>query len=416
MELASSSHLSAAPRVPVEICEEIIDILALLDPPSLKTCHLVSRIFTPRCRAHIFRSIHLDSDAEQCRDGEELHTLLSISPDVAFHIRQLWLQIRRRDFQSYGLVESLKKLKNLELLELGDRTGRYGYHYGLSWGLSDMDFLRPSIQHLLELPTLRELRVMWLIQDFPVSYIRNSNIKSLTISHGGLRDDEPGDTRTLRSCPLESIAINYNSDDQTESVASLFRVKGSNGRPVIDTSSLKVISISTDPPELLVTGRPLFHSEHLISVTFNAIEVISSVPRLHEYLAPSLQSLRYLKLDLQICEPELGTSLILSITTELAKLRGVNRIETVDIDIIIDMDVHFDIPRSWEDIDDVLAGPKSGWPSLKEVNMFMQVVMFNADSKDDFYVALQGLPKTHFKQLTESSQISFKFVYDHYLI
>ncbi|KAH8101913.1 hypothetical protein BXZ70DRAFT_85192 [Cristinia sonorae] len=402
-------------RIPIEICEDIIDILALEDPSSLKNCSLTSRLFVPRSRSHIFHSIVLGHSDTVYRNGESLDALLSKSPEIAFYIRNLRWIVRYVDFLSRGLMQSFQMLHNLESFHLGTRPNDYSnLPIYLRWQGSEMDFLRPSLQHILQLPTLRALHLDAGILQFPVSYIRNSSIKSLELSHGELWDDEDGVTDALRSCPLESISVWFNQTEQVGSMTSLVQVKGQNGRPVIDVTSLKEISVPSIRVELFNEAWPLFQGGNLSKIKVYHIDDPLVLQRLPDYLGPALErSLRHLILDMTIREGR-SASMSLSLMNSLSKLRGTNCVERIELILGVDTDMEFDIPMEWRAIDEQLAG--DGWPRLRDVKLTMSPATFDSDPSSAFCLALRDLPKTHFTKLAASSKVNFDFLYDHIFV
>ncbi|KAH8099420.1 hypothetical protein BXZ70DRAFT_1009229 [Cristinia sonorae] len=417
MEQVSSTS-TYSPRIPVEIYETIIDILALADIPSLKNCHLASRLFVPRCRSHIFRSIHLSSrDTPHRHSGEDLYTLLSASPDIAFHIRELKINVfYHTDFLSRGLLEASKMLDRLEVLWVGSNL-RPKHRHDTDEALLHWDALyliQPTIYRLLQVPTLRELHVMMSIQGFPVSWLRNSCIKSLTLDWSGLEDDELDTMTPCSSSLLECVTINHRFHAGSYSLLTLVHPKGSDGQlqPVIDASRLKVISIPVYPPLMFNAALPLFQGGNLTSVILRKIDSPSDMPSLRDYLAPSLHSLRRLRLEVSIDDvmPDSGTTMVQILSYELATLCGENHIETLELDVKIKTDRTFDIPTEWEDIDGVLAG--SGWPMLRRVVVSICPNRIRLEEDCEFYLALQSLPTSHLMRLMTSSRTIFDFSFE----
>ncbi|KAF8901516.1 hypothetical protein CPB84DRAFT_961667 [Gymnopilus junonius] len=94
-------------RLPLELLEEIIDILAfdLFDPECRATlfeCTLVCKTFYSRASGHLISDIHIgrisktsqtiDDHVKLCKELEGLHNVLEMHPDLAPRVKALTIE------------------------------------------------------------------------------------------------------------------------------------------------------------------------------------------------------------------------------------------------------------------------------------------------------------------------------------
>ncbi|KAH8099452.1 hypothetical protein BXZ70DRAFT_908185 [Cristinia sonorae] len=355
-----------SPRIPVEICENVIDVLALSGPQYLVNCNLASRLFAPRCRSHIFRSINLYSSESDRRRWRGLLPLLERSPEIAFCVRELCIEVSRVDVLREGFTQTLEKLERLESLKL--RHTEPGATYERSKALFSQE---PGAQFPDN------------IRDFPASYFRLSPIKSLSVIYATIRNDEAALAGQLHPCRVERLDLRYAGPRSL----GLFMKEGF---PALDVSLLKTILISligSYTNESIGSARPLFQGGKLTSITLLYglfMQATSSVP------------------------------LSQGVLKELMKLRGMNRISVIHLILEVRTDEHFAIPMEWEAIDQELAG--NGWPVLMKVIIEAKAARHALVHDCEFYLALRNLPQTHFKKLASGRRLDFSFhcTYDPY--
>ena len=157
---------------PLEIKENILDLLAEDDKGhlALKTCSLVCRAFLPNCRKHIFESIvlnHHDNNhyviSPPTSPSHAFERLLRETPEIADYIRKLDYNILTADLTSSSIQESLKRISRLEFLSVQHHN--WSGNSGLNWRNNP---IRPTLLHLLHLPTLTHFKMTGM-NDFIVS-------------------------------------------------------------------------------------------------------------------------------------------------------------------------------------------------------------------------------------------------------
>ena len=79
-------NVSAAPTTPIEVCEQVIDMVALKkDVKALLACSLVSRTWTPRSRVHLYNHIYLHCETRIKR----FLSTLALTPHLGFYVETL---------------------------------------------------------------------------------------------------------------------------------------------------------------------------------------------------------------------------------------------------------------------------------------------------------------------------------------
>ena len=243
------------PRLPLEVVETIIDDVAeFVDDndydnidnvyhSSIKACALVCHSFLPLCRKHIFSSVTLN--AREARrpsspTSHDLNHLLSNSPHLAVYIRKLNYHISRDEFykrRSLWLLPMFKRLVRLKKLVIkhSPSPGRER----LNWMSSPE---RMVLLPLLRLPNLTRI-CLKRIRNFPLADLAGCvNLKELKIQYLGCSYGVGNFLEALPTTPamLERLVINKGS---VEPVQQLCVARRPDGKPIIDFSSLKIITV-----------------------------------------------------------------------------------------------------------------------------------------------------------------------------
>ena len=240
-------HMPAV-TFPLEIKETILELLAEDDKGhlALKTCSLVCRAFLPISRKHIFESIVLDQRSPTTTYAFEC--LLRETPEIADYIRKLDYNIPSADLISSSFQESLKRISRLESLSV-----RHINWEELDW--SDNP-IRPTLLHLLHLPTLTYFKIIGN-NDFVISdLIPCVNLKYLDIGvHTTLIADNT--FNSLAALPKHSIRLrefvragtNKNSCSRNSAtILKLCSARRPDGQAIIDFGSLSKITVTLDDP------------------------------------------------------------------------------------------------------------------------------------------------------------------------
>ena len=239
-----------APRLPLELVEQIIDDVADNDIDkfsTIKACALVCHCFLPLCRKYIFASVILYTRwVRRIPTSANLNHLLSNSPHLAVFIRKLDYRIDEREFVAERLAWLLPMFKKLvKLQKLNICYSPSVFNWGLDWMSSSE---RKVLLPLLHLPTLTSISLS-SIRNFPLADLASRvNLKKLRIrSLECSTSNSVGKfLEALSPTPgpvmLERLTIDAGS---VKAVQQLCLARRPDGKPIIDFSSLKKIK-STD--------------------------------------------------------------------------------------------------------------------------------------------------------------------------
>ena len=238
---------------PLEIKEMILDLLAedYEGYSALKTCSLVCQEFLPICRKHIFGSIVLTNDREfPSHSAHVFGCLLRKTPEIADYIRKLDYTISIRDLTSPLIQESLKRISRLEFpaVLLDDFHGPR-----LDWSNNP---IRPTLLHLLHLPTLTHFKVNYFSYFVVSDLIPCVNLKYLHIGNDMSAAAENTFPEILPVHPirLNKFVIRYASADVTTKLCTARRP---DGQPIIDFGSLSEITVGIGYPDEVEASQEL---------------------------------------------------------------------------------------------------------------------------------------------------------------
>ena len=234
---------------PLEIKETILELLAEDDKGhlALKTCSLVCQEFLPICRKHIFESIvlnHPDDHTVSAPTSPAFERLIRETPEIADYIRKLDYTILTADLNRSSIQETLKRISRLEFLSV--RFNNWPGLPGLNWSKNP---IRPTLLHLLHLPTLTHLKMIGM-NDFLVSdLIPCVNLKYLDI---GVYTSVAAETTipAMAALPEHSIQLHglVGGDRTSTTIMKFFSAQRPDGQPIIDFGSLTKITVALDNP------------------------------------------------------------------------------------------------------------------------------------------------------------------------
>jgi hypothetical protein len=259
------------PFLPIEIINEIINILAQDDPSlfSTKACALVCNEFHHLCRKHIFSSIDLNHTFARSlmpytratkATTRMLQQLLDTSPEIGDHIHNLTYDITSDDIGNGSLLETFKKITRLKFFSVWDfNTPR------LQW---DNNPLRPALLHLLHLPTLIGFRILafenFLVSDLtPCINLEHLKFERLTVF------DDPSLASNL---PKNSIRIrNISAGLKSASVImKMCTMLCADGKPFFDFSWVNDLTIKIHRQnDVQATLNLLSRCRKLISISID---------------------------------------------------------------------------------------------------------------------------------------------------
>ena len=183
------SLVANPPRVPLEIIENMIDLLADDDIDAIKACSQTCRALLPRCRKHIFFFIDLDPGLHNSHtpqnhedyDGDHTRTqqppsptrrttlffdLLDQTPEIAFYVQDFDLYIYVEDSNCPKTIRALNMLSNLTGFSLRhDNSDQQDLL--LNWDCLSPHFIS-CIHRILSSPKLTHLEFGSII-NFPLS-------------------------------------------------------------------------------------------------------------------------------------------------------------------------------------------------------------------------------------------------------
>lgn len=232
------------PFLPIEIIDEVINILAQDDPSlfSTKACALVCNEFHHLCRKHIFSSISLNHTYARSSmpytsatkaTTRMLQQLLDTSPEIGDHIRNLTYNITSDDLRNDSLVETFRQITRLKSFRVWDFNLPK-----LKWNNNS---LRPALLHLLHLPTLIAFRIL-AIENFLVSDLTPCiNLEHLKFEHLTVFDDESLPSNLpKKSIRLRSISAGLKSAPVTMKMCAMLCA---DGKPFFDFSWVNDLTI-----------------------------------------------------------------------------------------------------------------------------------------------------------------------------
>ena len=246
--------------LPLEIEEMILDLLSEDDEgySALKTCSLVCKAFLHICRKHIFGSIVLDDYYNSLPMTPAFEHLLRETPEIADYIRILDYNIRIEALTSPTIQESFKRISRLEFLTVNAPSSSGPRHY---WSNSP---IRPTLLHLLHLPTLTHFKVINM-NDFVVSdLIPCVNLKYLDI---GAYTTVAAENTFPAALPEHSIQPNEFIAGMRISAAiiKLCTARRPDGQLIIDFGSLSKITVTLELPNEGEASQELFRHCHALT-------------------------------------------------------------------------------------------------------------------------------------------------------
>ena len=425
------------PRLPLEVVEQIIDIVGakskiykrLEDLPSVKACALVCHSFLALCRKHIFASVTLNDLKRRSPSptSDDFYHLLSNSPHLAVYIRELEYIVNKEEFVAKRLPwlsSMFKKLVKLQVLSIN----KWGFNLGpgnkLDWMSSSE---RKVLLPLLHLPTLTSIS-LFQIRNFTLADLAGcANLKTLEFWE---LECSTGVGKFLEVLPTTPVMLEclVMDDGNLEPVHQLRHARRPDGKPIIDFSSLKEILATVTRLDSLTEFFEMCRNLRTIDLTsvspthilslhpsdvtlvvqqadpyHDPWEPISTLKGLFTMLKPSLPTLVNIKIEYHIdCDyDETSDGPLAGLCHELEKMVGQNVVETIDLVIWV-LSGCYDCTR-WGELDDILMGSSESWPALRKVSLWFKVTTILNDDDDK---ALRELSMT---KLVESKRVQFGY-------
>ena len=144
----------------------------------------------------------------------------------------------------------------------------------------------------------------------------------------------------------------------------------------------------------------------LIALFFVVNDIDFGAMKLAKMVTPSLQTLRRVELNVIIDSHSKDPLAVLC--DELEHISGKNRLESIKIQIDLQIDIDCRSGTEWGRLEKVLL--HSGWPMLKYISLVI-VINSHYELRIDgpFGMALKNLPQTQFTGLMSSKNLDFRF-------
>jgi len=120
-------------------------------------------------------------------------------------------------------------------------------------------------------------------------------------------------------------------------------------------------------------------------------------------LRPTMHTLKHIVIFISTDDDD--DDPLFGIPSDLEDMRSKNVIESVTIEIMVEMDASCSQGDAWGRLDEVLTTP--GWFALKRVSLTIRVSRYA--SGNELEMALRRLPETQFPRLSTSNLVSFDF-------
>jgi hypothetical protein len=411
--------------LPFDIIGNIIDCLTkdnAKDLQSVKACSLVCQSFLLLCRPHIFSSIEIkitgSEPDEQLHNTKAFGQLLLKTPEIARFIRHLNIIVV--DPRARNLFDPVPQ----QLTRLQSLAFRAPYPWSmciLDWNKIPSSIVQRSLLNLVHLPTVTHLR-LGQISNFPISYLvsctnlKHLSAESLYIALGG-HDDSSSPSHghmQLQDLDIKIFKRSHGSE------VSLLTARRSDGRTVLDFSSLEKISVTFFLSDVVVQTREIFRmTQQLTEVRLKSKEILNirftgssfvfiawndvfQELGFAKMVTPSLQKLKRVHLtfamDVYHGDPLAG------LCEELEEISGKNKLESIEIVIDLQANEVCHTGDKWGKLERVLLQP--GWPMLKHVSL--SITLYRK-KYNPLKAALERLRETQFARLMSSKNLDFQF-------
>ncbi|KDR66870.1 hypothetical protein GALMADRAFT_161831 [Galerina marginata CBS 339.88] len=390
------------PTLPLEIVQEVVDILAQDGPDlsSIKACSVTCKTYLPLCRKHIFSSILLTGQIRPIHVSKPTLAafirVLSTTPEIAYYIRNLVYYPSMKDLDLPLLPETFMQIQNLESLSI-----HWPVRSQFQWNKNP---LRLALLHLLHLPTLIRLEARGIRDFVIVDLMPCTNLKEFKFSRINFAKTENIFPSPLPSRPIRLRQLSA-GEGSSAMVSKLYQTLRPDGKPILDFTSIASVSLMVEEDdelnasqEFLKRCRKLTHVQKFLDSSPLTWAGLSRV------LHPSLQTLAHLHLKTMITDPSGTNDPLSGLVTELQEMRHQNCIEKITIQVSIQSGSDCNRGDDWGRLDEELARP--GWLKLKSV---LLSITFCMRKNSDLEIALRKLPETQFPRLSSSTSVLFDF-------
>jgi len=228
--------------IPLDVYGLIIDSLAEDDEElaTMRACSLVSSVFLPLARKHIFASIDINNPRGTSPNINTFVHFIERHPEIGQYVRKFDYCIATHDHM-FPILHTFSKLTKLKSLTLWHHTENK-----LVWR-TDWP-IHSALLHLMQLLTLSHLKLHW-ITNFPVSdLIHSSSLKHLEIEYTEFAQEDVAPPTT--PLPRTSVFLReYSNGVRCRSTQKLVEAKRPDGLPVVDFTELTKVTANCDKLE-----------------------------------------------------------------------------------------------------------------------------------------------------------------------
>ncbi|KAF8811373.1 hypothetical protein BYT27DRAFT_7336357 [Phlegmacium glaucopus] len=383
--------------LPLEVIGLIIDIVATHtnSDSSLKACALVCRSMLPLCRDYIFATVTLNDPYSRhpSPTTDDLTLLLSNSPHLAMHIRELKYYVKEAKNTKFVAGTMFKKLVRLRTLSISYLVAG-----------STLNWLSvPQLLPLLHLPTLTSISLSE-IRNFALANLAGCvNLKKLRIESVGFSTDVGDVLEVLPTTPMLG-----HLEGNAKPVQRLCHARRPDGTPIINIKIIVAKAARLDSMKELFGICRNLRVAHLSARSPDP----SSLDGLFTLLRPSLPTLVNIHIETCIhiidkaCDHFSCLCHVPSLCRELQAMVGQNTVKTIKL-VIRGVQVGYDC-RQWGKLDKILMGSPEGWPALRKVSLEVDVKKFCGPYFDDGETTIKKLLLTQLTMLVESKKVKFR--------
>ncbi|KAF9483063.1 hypothetical protein BDN70DRAFT_929559 [Pholiota conissans] len=412
-------------QLSTDILESIVDTLAPDDPNlrATKACSLVCHDFLAICRKRIFARIILNNpsvdpppslriDWVQHGTTASFKRLLSFSPDLAQHVRELAVNLTAQDLKDTALVDIFKKINQLQALTLRCSRSSQSFLERIQFDW-DNNPLRPGLLHLLHLPTIVSFNLL-AIENFLVSdLIPCANLKQIRFSDLSISSAFPSESKPIIGSPIQPLSL-FGGTKSASIFTEMYAMRCADGSPFFDFSGLTTLAYPmAESQDLEGLRHILSRCENLVNLSTRtdsrSFEPIFT--NLSKMLTPSIHTLK--RIDLLITfddskSPQKGQEdPFRGFIDALEGIENYNIIETLSIGVIILIDSTHGPLENWGRLDKLLTRPT--WSKLRAVSLTVKTHHWFWDPSNPMDKTIQAFGETQFSGLSSHKSIVFNF-------
>jgi hypothetical protein len=403
----NSRHRTTLPALPFDIIALIIDIVGEnKDTVLLKELALVSHSFHQICSKHLFATVELKEsnyyDAESPK--KSFIELFESRPYVAKYIRKITYKVYRslspddNDRQlSLIFIKFLSTFSRLNCLTISTAN--------MDWNTLDSS-LTSAFIHLMHLPTINYINLSNIEKNFPLSSLTPCvNLHRLDIFHlKGLKDLNPRE-KGSPEVAVETIPKirEFHTSESSQLTKKLLHAKRQDGRPVLNFTDLRRISMSlaglNDERNMryLLENAKLLEKLHLSVVHGRSLVGV---------LSSSARTLKALDLSVCLYDNLKKNSVFLGgICEELEALAGHNVLEALSFEVeVLNYVTERFLGSTIRKVEKVLVKP--GWSMLRQVSFKVSIALKHPPKN---FKALQSLPDKYLRYLSKLESVAFDY-------